>query len=525
MPLASGSVAVAENSPCISSFPGHLKILRQLGRGAYGTVHLCEDTRQPGVQVAVKHIKQAAGHGKNILREIRLLARLTHENLLHILDFPELPGPDFEDVFLVLPYLPTDLSKLIQSKQSLTDRHVQVIVCQMCRALAHLHAAGVAHRDLKPANVLLTADCRLKICDFGLARGGVPDPETEADSGCVLTEYVVTRWYRAPEVMLLPRQYSTALDLWAVGCILCEILGREAVFPGRNHVDMIKRITQVLGTPSDVDLEWLPKDSDAYRFVRDVCPESSGTPLQDLYPMATPECLDFASGLLQWDPSQRLSAAEAQEHEYISAFLPGDPPAMPDVFDWAFDSFKPTSTAVKTRLYQECALFHPEISERDRVKEQRLTPKPPSARKSTLCGVPSAPALARPAIAFAQPFSRSGSTRPAGAFAQPSSRSGSMNVPVGGSSRSGSVNAPVGIVPQPQRRCATTLRDASRVAQSVSQQVPVPRARPPPNTAACRQPTPVRYVMARQMSAPLPARAAATAMRPLPTTARPQRCW
>jgi len=261
-------------------------VVRQLGKGSYGTVHLCEDTRT-GAQVAVKHVKQAARHGKSMVREIRLLARFKHENLLHLLDIPAVPGPNFEDIFLVLPYMPADLHKVIQSKQTLTERHIQAIMAQIFRALELLHACGVAHRDLKPANILLSADCKLKICDFGLARGDMPTlcaTDSEADelrgeARGVLTEYVVTRWYRAPEVMLLPKQYTSAVDVWSAGCILCEILGRKPLFPGKNHVDMVTRVAQTMGAPPDEELRWLPRDSDAYRFVRRVCPQKASTPL------------------------------------------------------------------------------------------------------------------------------------------------------------------------------------------------------------------------------------------------------
>lgn len=371
------SAAPSGSAPSqVDGLPKHLKCSRQLGKGAYGTVYLCEDTSLPGSpQVAVKHIKNAARHGKSILREVRLLARLCHENLLHLLDFTAVPSPNFDDVFLVLPYMASDLHKVIQSRQPLTDKHVQVILVQIVRALGYLHGAGVAHRDLKPANILLAADCKLKVCDFGLARGDMQNPsEVSEDQACgVLTEYVVTRWYRAPEVMLLPKQYTSAVDLWSVGCILCEILGRRAVFPGKNHIDMVCRVAEVLGTPPEEEVTWLPRDSDAYRFLRKVCPQSLGVPLESLYPRATPLCLDLARGLLRWDPVHRLTAAEAQEHGYLVAYMPKVPPTPPQDFDWSFDGFRPTSAAVKERLYLECSRYHPEIFTRDRI------PKPPVA--------------------------------------------------------------------------------------------------------------------------------------------------
>eukprot|EP00929_Paragymnodinium_shiwhaense_P101863 TRINITY_DN65059_c0_g1_i1.p1 TRINITY_DN65059_c0_g1~~TRINITY_DN65059_c0_g1_i1.p1 ORF type:complete len:534 (+),score=84.34 TRINITY_DN65059_c0_g1_i1:84-1685(+) len=355
--------------PILPELPRHLRVVKQLGKGAYGTVYLCDDSIR-GEQVAVKHAKNAVRHGKSILREIRLLARLNHTNLLQLLDFTAVESPDFEDVFLVLPYMPADLHRVIQGKQVLSDRHVQAIVCQILRGLGHLHAAGVAHRDLKPANILLASDCSLRICDFGLARGGLHDPEAEEpEQQCgVLTEYVVTRWYRAPEVMLLPKQYTSALDLWSVGCILCEMLGRKALFPGKNHIDMVCRIAEVLGTPTDDDVAWLPRNSDAYRFLRTVCPQTRGKDLATIYPEATPLSLTFAKELLRWDPERRLTATEALAHKYLRNYRQQTPDEAPDKFDWSFDNFKPTSNAVRERLYRECARFHPEILERDRPR-------------------------------------------------------------------------------------------------------------------------------------------------------------
>jgi serine/threonine protein kinase len=386
-------------------FPAHLKVIKQLGSGSYGTVHLCEDTRT-GTQVAVKHVKKAAAHGKSMIREIRLLARLRHDNLLHLLDLPAVPSPDFSDIFLVLPYMPADLLKVIHLKnQPLTDKHVQVIITQILRALGHLHMAGVAHRDLKPANVLISGDCKVKICDFGLARGdmrlGETDECDEPDRAeGVLTEYVVTRWYRAPEVMLLPKQYNTAVDIWAVGCILGEILLHRAMFQGKNHVDMVCKFAEILGTPTDAELEWLPRDTDAHRFVKKVCPPSTGVPFETLFPKSTQECRSLLRELLRWHPGQRPTAQQAQEHDYLKAYLPKEKPPAPEPFDWSFDGFRATEKAVQERLYRECARYHPEIMERDAISMP--TTGPPSRAVGVsdhkLQGRPALPAMSAPRL-------------------------------------------------------------------------------------------------------------------------------
>lgn len=373
--------AQAEKAVQLLELPSYLKGVRQLGKGAFGTVYLCEDTRN-GQQVAVKHCKDAVRQGKSILREVRLLARLHHENLLHLVDFPAVSSVDFTDVFLVLPYMPADLHKVIHGKQALSDRHVQAICCQILRGLAYLHATGVAHRDLKPANILLASDCSLKICDFGLARGDMPDPEGDEQveaCGC-LTEYVVTRWYRAPEVMLLPKQYTSSLDLWSAGCILCEIIGRKVLFPGKNHVDMIRRITEALGTPPESDVTWLPKSSDAYRFLFQVCPRSKGQPLKELYPKASAPALELALDLLHWDPEKRITAIDGLSHPYLKSFQQKEDAVPFEPFDWSFDNFKRTSAALREKLYTECARFHPEMLERDghpygKGGAEKLTPR------------------------------------------------------------------------------------------------------------------------------------------------------
>merc|ERR1711953_469411 len=189
--------------------------------------------------------------GKRILREIRILAALDHPNLLRLSDLLPVPSPDFDDVYMAMPYMELDLHKLIYSKMHLTDGHSQAFVCQILRGLKYLHSAEIIHRDLKPSNILVNKDCTLRIADMGLARGRVYEEQE-------LTDYVVTRWYRAPELMLLPSGYFEAVDLWSVGCIHVELLARKPLFPGANHVDMLRRITRSLRFSRERDLAWLP---------------------------------------------------------------------------------------------------------------------------------------------------------------------------------------------------------------------------------------------------------------------------
>jgi len=345
--------------------PPHLTKIQRIGQGAYGEVHLCEDQKS-GNQVAVKVIRDFAKDplcGKRILREIRLLAALRHENLLRLVDLLPVPDPNFDDVYIVMPYLHLDLHRVIYSKMKLSESHSQAFVCQILRGLKYLHSAGVVHRDLKPSNVLVNKDCTLRIADFGLARGRSSDQDE-------FTDYVVTRWYRAPELMLLPSGYFEAVDLWSVGCIHFELLAREVLFPGKDHLDMLRRIAAVLGLSIEQDLSWVPEKD--MKQVHDMTrtlklPEKPEVPLEGKLPNASENCLDLVRKLLDKVPTSRITASEAIDHPYIAHLHdPAGETTAPRPFAWDFDAFEPSKRALKDRVYAECARMHPEIVARDR---------------------------------------------------------------------------------------------------------------------------------------------------------------
>jgi serine/threonine protein kinase len=146
----------------------------------------------------------------------------------------------------------TDLHRIIYSKQTLSIDHIEYFVYQILRGLKYLHSANVLHRDLKPSNLLINANCDLKICDFGLAR--------ISDENADQTEYVVTRWYRAPEIMLACQDYSKAIDVWSVGCILAEMLARKPLFPGTDYIAQLRLICEKLGRPSVEELDFVTSE-------------------------------------------------------------------------------------------------------------------------------------------------------------------------------------------------------------------------------------------------------------------------
>jgi len=376
------------------SLPPHLTVTQRLGAGAYGEVFLCSDQRD-GSQVAVKWVRDFARDptfGKRILREIRILAALKHQNLVKLVDLLPVPGPDFDDVYIVMPSMHIDLHKAVYSKMKLSESHAQAFTCQILRGLKYLHSAGVVHRDLKPSNILVNRDCTLRIADLGLARGR-KDEEEE------LTDYVVTRWYRAPELMLLPSGYFEAVDLWSVGCIHAEILARKPLFPGENHVDMLRRIARCLGFCPERDLAWLPESGQeregALRLVEALhLSEQALKPLNECVPTSSEVCLDFVRRLLTYDPTGRISAAGALAHPYLAHLSdPLGESTAPAPFSWDFDHFEPTKRAIKERVYSECARLHPEILERDAGRRPAVAAALPPTRPCM--AAPSGPPPAR----------------------------------------------------------------------------------------------------------------------------------
>lgn len=219
-------------------------MIRVVGSGAYGVVISSKDEKTDE-NVAIKMVPKAFNDeidAKRILREIKLLRHLKHENIISIVDMMPPTArhlEDFHDVYIVADLMETDLHRIIYSKQKLSIDHAQYFIYQVLRGLKYIHSADVIHRDLKPSNLLVNSNCDLKICDFGLARG-INEAGVDGKTGTMLlTEYVVTRWYRAPEIMLACHEYSKPIDIWSVGCIFGELIQRKPYFPGDDYIDQV----------------------------------------------------------------------------------------------------------------------------------------------------------------------------------------------------------------------------------------------------------------------------------------------
>lgn len=311
------------------------KLHREIGRGSYGVVWAATHI-ESGTDVAIKKIGAKNFTevilAKRALRELKLLRYLNgHDNIACFYDVDVNDVQNFNELYIVEGLMEADLHQIIRSKQQLTDQHFQYFIYQLLRGLKYIHSANILHRDLKPGNLLINSDCELRICDFGLARGAV-----DGHSALVNTEYVATRYYRAPEVILSPKHYSKAIDLWSVGCIFGELLGGKTMFKGQHYVDQIKKIFEILGTPKDPSLMTLCSPR-VLKFIQS-WPKYDKVPLKKLFPHANQLGLDLMEKLLEFDPTKRITAEEALKHPYLAHYHhEEDEPSYSKTFDFGFE--------------------------------------------------------------------------------------------------------------------------------------------------------------------------------------------
>jgi len=338
--------------------------IKPIGKGAYGIVCSAKDEKL-NTKVAIKKITNAFENvvdAKRTLREIKLLRHLRHENIVPITDCM-LPSKEeeysFNDVYVMYELMDTDLHQIIRSDQPLTDDHCQYFIYQLLRGLKYIHSADVLHRDLKPSNLLLNANCDLKICDFGLARTNTQDTNRD-----FMTEYVVTRWYRAPELLLSCAEYSVAIDVWSCGCILAELLGRKPLFPGKDYVHQLNLITKVIGTPDEQDLYFVTSDK-ARRYLRQL-PYSKPMDFKRLYPEANPLACDLIEKMLIFNPEKRINVEECLKHPYLASLHDtNDEPVADAPFTFAFEQHnggEMSEETVRRLIFQELKQLDEEIN-------------------------------------------------------------------------------------------------------------------------------------------------------------------
>ncbi|CAN1254049.1 Mitogen-activated protein kinase homolog MMK2 [Linum perenne] len=331
--------------------------IRPIGRGAYGIVCAAVNS-ETHEEVAIKKIGNAFDNkidAKRTLREIKLLRHMDHENVSFSFFFSDIIRPPkkeaFNDVYIVYELMDTDLHQIIRSDQSLTDDHCQYFLYQLLRGLKYVHSANVLHRDLKPSNLLLNANCDLKIGDFGLAR-----TTSETD---FMTEYVVTRWYRAPELLLNCSEYTAAIDIWSVGCILAEIMTGEPLFPGTDYVHQLRLITELIGTPDDASLGFLRSDN-ARRYVR-LLPQFTKQNFSTRFLNMSPGAVDLLEKMLVFDPNKRITVDDALSHPYLSALhVINEEPICSAPFHFDFEQPSCTEEHIKELIWKEAVNFNPD---------------------------------------------------------------------------------------------------------------------------------------------------------------------
>lgn len=317
--------------------------IENIGTGAYGVVcsALHCATKQ---KVAIKKIPDIfsmhAAYALRTYREICILRHFHHDNIIAIREILQPPSDDscgtLKDVYVVLDLMESDLHRIIYSKQTLTEEHVRYFLYQILRGLKYVHSANVIHRDLKPSNLLVNENCDLKIGDFGMARGLDLSKHVDDLSSMLLTQYVATRWYRAPELVVSYKAYGAKIDVWSVGCIFAELLRRKYLFPGKDLLSQLTLIISTLGSPSRQFIESL--GSETTQAIINRMGHKEPKPWTEICPGAPSDALDLLSRMIVIDPSKRISVMAALKHPYLAKYHdPDDEPICTPPFNFDFE--------------------------------------------------------------------------------------------------------------------------------------------------------------------------------------------
>ncbi|KAJ8550880.1 hypothetical protein K7X08_000250 [Anisodus acutangulus] len=333
-----------------------------IGKGSYGVVGSAVDTHT-GEKVAIKKINDVFDHvsdATRILREIKLLRLLRHPDIVEIRHIMLPPSRrEFEDIYVVFELMESDLHQVIKANNDLTHEHYQFFLYQVLRGLKYIHTANIFHRDLKPKNILANADCKLKICDFGLARVSFND----IPSAIFWTDYVATRWYRAPELCgSFFSKYTPAIDIWSIGCIFAELLSGKPLFPGKNVVHQLDLITDLLGTPPPGTVAKI-RNEKARRYLSSMR-KKQPVPFTKKFPNADPLALRLLERLLAFDPKDRPSAEEGLADPYFSGLSNADrEPSRPPIskLEFEFEKRKLAKDDVRELIYREILEYHPQM--------------------------------------------------------------------------------------------------------------------------------------------------------------------
>jgi len=402
--------------------PQRYRVVDLIGSGAYGSVCEAEDAESREV-VAIKrcgHIFRDLVDCKRVLRELAIMEKLRHNNVVRIIDICVPQNlHSFDEICFVMELADSDLKKLCRQDVTLTPLHINTLLYNLLCGLKYIHSAGIYHRDLKPANCFVNQDCTVKIGDFGLARaiGGEHDEELEllqqtpraSNAGQQqpgqrrplvphtqrlrksLTGHVVTRWYRCPELILLQERYTDAIDRWSVGCIYAELLGmlpgtqvrdRGALFPGtscfplsphhehrtdyRYHTegnrDMLSKIFSLIGTPTEAEIVALDRE-DAKRYVACFA-ERPGCGFRARFPHVDQASLDMLAALLKFSPNDRITVQDALEHQLLQEVRDATRESSAEaLIKLDFEEAELTEAVLRRQYLREVCKYHPEVQQ------------------------------------------------------------------------------------------------------------------------------------------------------------------
>ncbi|PNJ43676.1 mitogen-activated protein kinase 4 isoform X1 [Pongo pygmaeus] len=328
---------MAEKGDCIASaygydLGGRFVDFQPLGFGVNGLVLSAMDSRACR-KVAVKKIALSDARSmKHALREIKIIRRLDHDNIVKVYEVLGPKGTDlqgelfkFSVAYIVQEYMETDLARLLE-QGTLAEEHAKLFMYQLLRGLKYIHSANVLHRDLKPANIFIsTEDLVLKIGDFGLAR--IVDQHYSHKG--YLSEGLVTKWYRSPRLLLSPNNYTKAIDMWAAGCILAEMLTGRMLFAGAHELEQMQLILETIPVIREEDKDELLRVMPS--FVSSTWEVKR--PLRKLLPEVNSEAIDFLEKILTFNPMDRLTAEMGLQHPYMSPYsCPEDEPTSQHPF-------------------------------------------------------------------------------------------------------------------------------------------------------------------------------------------------
>lgn len=340
--------------------PEYYSIIDTVGRGAYGVV-VAAKNNLTGEMVAIKKIQKAFDHkifAKRTLRELKIMRLLDHENILKLRKIL-LPRSrkDFEDIYLVMDLVEGDLYSIIKNSNALEQDHVKFILYQILRALKYHHSGKILHRDLKPRNLLVSKECVVKVCDFGLAR--ITNDLTKKKTD-IMTDYVATRWYRAPELLLGNESYDEKIDVWSIGCIFGEMLLRKPFLMGTDWKDQLMLILKFLGKERTKETSFI-ENGNAKTFI-----ESNSKTSGDGFKLfegtgADADGIDLLQKMLVFSPKDRISIEEALAHPYLADFHdPEDEPTRSpvDVKEFEFEHEQLNKEQLKDLIYEELLLYN-----------------------------------------------------------------------------------------------------------------------------------------------------------------------